>query len=373
MNTMRQKGFSLVELMIAILLAAITAIVVLQVLTSYQNRSNTMAGRNDAEISAAVGLYAVEKDIRMAGAGLTTPQGRLCQQGVNIAWNGAAVSSGAPLLSMRIIDGGAGPDTIQIIRSDSDFGAAPTRLIASMSSPTAQLSVDGKAGLQNGDLVMVGSSDGSKICTLMQLTSAPAANGSGWLLTAGAGVGNYNPADPAATYGANAVSYTVRDNVMNMGTYGVRRYGIVCNSGSTPVATNICDLAAWNPLSTPAPTLAGVTSISPQVVEFQAQYGISALATSDVVTSWVDATGTWAAPTLANQGRIKAVRISIVARGAREGAQVAPASVLLWDDDNGDTVNDDPRNRNFTTAERRFRYQTLTVVIPLINAIWARS
>ena len=36
-------------------------------------------------------------------------------------------------------------------------------------------------------------------------------------------------------------------------------------------------------------------------------------------------------------------------------------------------LNDDPRNRNFTTAEQRFRYQTLTVVIPLINAIWART
>jgi type IV pilus assembly protein PilW len=370
MKRVHQKGFSLVELMIAILLAAITAVVVLNVLTSYQNRSNTMAGRNDAEISAAVGLYALEKDIRMSGAGLTTPQGRMCQQGVNIAWNGVATSDGAPLLQLRIIDGGAGPDAIEIIRSDSDFGAAPTRLIASMASPTAQLSVDGNADLQDGDLVMVGASDGSKICTLMQLTSAPAANGSGWLLTAGAGVGNYNPADPAATY-SSAVSYAVRDNVMNMGTYGLRRYGIVCDGGGVPAATNNCDLAAWNPLAVAAPTLATVTSISPQIIEFQAQYGISATATSDVVTSWVDATGTWAAPTLANQGLIKAVRISIVARGARDGAQVAPASVTLWDDNDGSS--NDPRNRNFTTAERRFRYQTLTVVVPLINAIWAGS
>ncbi len=370
MNSMRQRGFSLVELMIAILLAAITAVVVLNVLTSYQNRSNTMAGRNDAEISVAVGLYALEKEVRMGGAGLTTPQGRLCQQGVNMAWAGATVSDGAPLLPVRIIDGGAGPDMIEIIRSDADFGAAPTRLIANMAGPTAQLSVDGRAGLQNGDLVMVGTSDGSKICTLMQLTSAPAANGTGWLLTAGAGVGNYNPADPAAAY-TTAISYAVRDNVMNMGTYGVRRYGVVCNGGGAPSATNNCDLAAWNPLAVPAPTLAAVTSISPQIVEFQAQYGISANATSDVVTSWVDATGGWAAPTLANQGLIKAVRISVVARGAREGAQVAPASVTLWDDNDGS--NNDPRNRNFTTAEQRFRYQTLTVVIPLVNSIWARS
>jgi type IV pilus assembly protein PilW len=278
------------------------------------------------------------------------------------------VSNGGTLLPVRIIDGGAGPDTIEIIRSDSDFGAAPTRLVATMGSPTAQLSVDGRANLQNGDLIMVGASNGAKVCTLMQLTSAPAVNGSGWLLTAGAGVGSYNPADPTSAY-STAVSYAVRDTVINMGTYGVRRYGVVCDGGGTPAATNNCDLAAWNPLAVPAPTLATVTSISPQVVEFQAQYGV-APAGSENVNEWVDATGaTWAAPTIANQQRIRAVRVAIIARGTREGTQVAPASVVLWDDN--DNSSNDPRSRDFTADERRFRYQTLTVVIPLINAIWA--
>jgi type IV pilus assembly protein PilW len=382
MKHMHQKGFSLVELMIAILLAAITAVVVLQVLTSYQNRANTMTGRNDAQIGAAMGLYSLEKEIRMGGGGLTTATGPLCAVGANIAWDGAIVtanggSNGGPLIPVRIIDGGAGPDAIEIVRSNSDFGAAPTRLIAAMGSPTAQLSVDGRAGLQDGDLVMVGASDGAKLCTLMQLTAAPTANGSGWLFTHGAGVGSYNPADPAALF-TNAVSYDVRDMVVNLGTYGIRRYGIVCDGGGAPAATNNCDLAWWNPLDlggTPVLAAPGLTSISPQIVELQAQYGISAAASSDVITGWVDATAAsgWDAPTALAAAQIKAVRISLIARGAREGDAVAPAAVMLWDDDDGDGVTDDPRNRNFTTAERRFRYQTLTVVIPLINAIWSGS
>ncbi len=374
MKRMHSSGFSLVELMIAILLAAITAVVVLNVLTSYQTRSNTTSGRNDAQIGAAIGMYALEKDIRMGGAGLNTPQGLLCAQGANIAWNDAASYNGATLLSVRIIDGGAGPDSIQVIRSDSDFGAAPTRLIANMASATAQLSVDGSVGLKNGDLVMVGSTDGTKVCTLMQLTADPTANGSGWLLTHAAGVGDYNPADPAVTF-TSPVSYSVRDNVVNMGTYGIRRYGVVCKGGGTPAATNNCDLASWNPLDLGAsPTLAtaGVSSISPQIVDLQAQYGI-APAGSEVINQWVDATAAtgWDNPSLANQLRIKAVRIAIVARGNREGNQVSPASILLWNDDNGDGTNDDPRNRNFTAAEQRFRYQALTSVVPVINALWA--
>jgi type IV pilus assembly protein PilW len=368
MNPSRQRGFSLVELMIAILLAAITGIVVLNVLTSYQSRSNTVSGRNDAEIAVATAMYSLEKEVRMSGAGLTTPRGPLCQAGVNISWDAnPAASNGAPLLPVRIIDGGAGPDAIEIIRSDSDFGAAPTRLIANMTGPTSQISVDGRANLQDGDLVMVGGSDGSKICTLMQMSAAPAANGSGWLLShASGGAAHFNPADPSTTFPGKAQTYAVRDNVVNMGTYGVRRFGIVCTGGGAPAATNNCDLAWWNPLDAAATPVV----LAAQIVELQAQYGV-APANSTVVNQWVDATAAsgWDNPSAADQQRIKAVRVAIVARGAREGNQVAPASVLLWQDDPLDVTT--ARVRAFTTAEQRFRYQALTSVVPLINAIWS--
>jgi type IV pilus assembly protein PilW len=301
----------------------------------------------------------------MAGAGLKAPTGSLCSAGANIAWNGVALSNGAPLLPLRIIDGGAGPDMIQIVRSDSDAGAAPTRLVANMATPNAQLSVDGNLGLRIGDLMLVGATDRPARCTLMQLTAAPAANGSGWLLTHGAGVGNYNPADPAAIF-STAVAYEVRDTVVNLGNYGVRRYGLLCNNGAAPAATNNCDLAFWNALAPAAPTLATATSVSPDIIELQAQYGVSDTAADPTVTAWVDATGGWANPTLADSGRIKAVRLAIVARGNREGQTgAAPASVVLW----GEGTPGE-RTRAFTTAERRYRYQVLSVVIPLINSLW---
>jgi type IV pilus assembly protein PilW len=367
MKRLRHAGFSLVELMIAILLASITAVVVLQVLTSYQARSNTVAGRNDAEISVATGLYAVEKEIRMAGAGLTTASGTFCPKGVNIAWNNTVVSNAATLMPVRIIDGGAGPDAIEIIRSDSDFGAAPSRLIGNMASATAALSVDGNAGLTNGDLMMLGAKDGLKICTLTQLTADPTSLAPGWSLTHAPGTGNYNPADPAVTF-TTAVQYEAVDMVMNMGRYGVRRFGIVCNAGALPIATNTCDLAWWNSLDPTAPTLATVNSLTPQIIELQAQYGISATVASKTVNQWVDATGAWSAPSMADQQRIKAIRISIVARGAREGQALPPTSVLLWQDDPLDPAT--ARTRAFSAGEQRFRYQALTVVIPLINTIW---
>jgi type IV pilus assembly protein PilW len=362
-------GFSLVELMIAILLASITSIVVLQVLTSFQARKATTAGRNDAQIGAAVGIYALEKELRMAGAGLTTPTGQLCAAGVNIFFNGATVADGVPLMPVRVIDGGAGlPDTLEVIRSNSEFGAAPTRLVATMASNTGTLGIDSNAGLTDGDLMMVGASDGSKLCTLMQLTGAPAANGAGWVLTHGSGASDYNPADPTAAF-TNPITYEVRDKVINMGRFGIRRFGVVCSDGAAPAADNNCDLGSYDALAFPAPVMADIASIAPQIIEVQAQYGV-APAGSQTVNDWVDATGgTWAAPSLANQRRIKAVRIALIARGARDGQIVSPASLRLFEADAG--MGTAAVDRALTADEQHFRYQVLSVVVPLINIIWA--
>lgn len=367
----RQRGFSLIELMIAILLASITAVVVLNVLTSYQARSNTLVGRNDAQVGAAVGLYSLEKEIRMAGAGMTMSGGPFCPQGINISYNNVTVANGAVLMPLRIIDGGAGPDQLEMIRSDSDFGAAPARLVQAMASTTGNLGVDNRLGLTTGDLFLVGASNGSKVCTLMQVSATPTQVGSVWTLAHAAGAPNlYNPADPSTTYAGNAIAYDVRDNVLNLGRYGVRRFGILCSDGSTtPAANNNCDLAYWDRLAVAAPALgnADVINVSSQIVQLQAQYGV-ADAGSEVVNAWVDATvaAGWDNPSQANQRRIKAVRISIVARGARDNGSVTPGPLVLWDDPG--TSND--RSMALDADQQRFRYQVLTVVVPLINAIW---
>jgi type IV pilus assembly protein PilW len=361
------RGFSLVELMVAVALAMVTGLVVLQVLSNYQGRKQTTSGRNDAEINAALGMYSLEREVRMAGAGLMTPSGMLCNVGVNIAYNGVTISDAAPLRPIRIVDGGAGPDQIDILRSTSNFGAAPSSVLQLMASATTPVTVDGTIGLTSGDLMLVGAFDGNKVCTLMQMSAAPVINGTSWNLPHASGGGfPYNPADPSVAY-TTAVAYDVRDLVMNLGRQGWRRFAVVCNNGGVPTATNNCDLASYDLLAAPNPvTLAAAQSETPQVIELQAQYGV-ANAGSQTVNAWVDATGgTWAVPTEADQRRIKAIRVAIVARGNLEGGAVTPGPLVLWD-----AGLPSQRVRALSAAEQRYRYQVLTVVIPLINTIWA--
>lgn len=363
----RSRGLSLVELMVAVTISLVTVIVIMQVLTVYESRKRTATYSNDAEISASVGLFMMEREIRMAGAGLTLPSGFACGPGTNIFHDAATFLDGEPRAPLRIVDGGAAPDRIEVFRGNADFGPAPSTIVQNMASPDSLITVSGNLALQAGDLVLVTSPDGSKRCTMMQLSEDPEPTGNAWRIHHDADAQfPYNPADADAAF-TNAVSYEVSDVIVNLGRFGIRAFGVVCNDDGAPAADNSCDLAGWDAIAAPAnPTLADVDSIAPQVVNLQAQYGVAPL-NSQTVNEWVDATGgTWADPTAANQARIKAVRIAIVTRGNLEREMVSPATLVLWDEGQPTEATMD-----LDDEARRYRYKVLRVVIPLINVIWA--
>ena len=361
----KNRGFSIVELMVAVTIAIITGIVVLKVLAVYEARKRTVTVGIDAEVGAAVGLYMVERDVRMAGAGFTTPTGLLCGNGINAQYDGTTISDGGVIPFASITDGGAGPDRIDVMHSDSAFGVAPGTITQTMATPDATIRAEGTLALAKNDLFLAASQDGVKICTLMQMTANPSPVGSNYSLAHSSAGSKYNPVDPAAAF-TNPVSYDVGDAVYNLGTFGMRSFRVICNDGGTPSLTNACVLASSDAIAGPAnPTIAEAETLAAQVVDFQVQYGV-APAGSQTVDSWVDATGNWAAPSAARQRRIKALRIAVVTRGNLEREMVSPASLMLWD-----AGGPDERTIALTDDQRYYRYKVLTVIVPLINMIWA--
>jgi prepilin-type N-terminal cleavage/methylation domain-containing protein len=173
----RNQGFTLVEVMIALVIASITAVIVLNVLISFQSRKQTTAGSNDAAISASLGMYSIEREVRMAGAGYTNALGLACPQGVNIAYNDVAIVNGGQVMPLQIVDGGANPDQISIVRSNAELGVAPATVMTTMASAVANVVVDRNTGFNVNDLLLVTSNDGSVPCTIMQLSGAPTALG----------------------------------------------------------------------------------------------------------------------------------------------------------------------------------------------------
>jgi type IV pilus assembly protein PilW len=357
------RGFTLVELMVALALGLVTALATLNMLSTYLGSERRLTARNDAQINAALALAALQRELRMAGAGLTTPLGRLCASGVNIHF-GNTLSDGSALHGLRIIDGGSGPDRIDVLRSQSDNAGAPLTILQEMASAADAITVDSRFGLNSGDLLLVGSADGLKTCTLTQLTSEPEADGNSWRLLRTSS-SSFNPATPASAF-TNPMIYGPQDVIVSLGPQGPWRFDIVCNDFGLPSASNRCDLVGYPIYAIPSPLdIESVESYASQVVDLQAQYGIAPVG-SATVSDWIDATGSWESPSVTDERRIRAVRIAIVARDAEPGAAGTTPQIRYWTN-----VDGSQQTRTLTGEASRYRYHVLSAVIPLINVAWS--
>jgi type IV pilus assembly protein PilW len=339
----------------------------------------------------------------MAGTSASPFNGnQFCPLGVNIYHGGSVVSAplGAPVPSdggilapVRIIDGGAGPDDIVIARSDAEFSAlvSTVRAGVDLSGPHV-LKVDSNLGYETpGQLFLVGAENGSKVCTLFQLSAAPVKVGNEWDLRFDAGAAYpYNPANPDVAFNILATYYGAGDKIVNLGfspapptsnltayrSFMYRRYGV-----------KLCDdqpqLTMVDPSETAAPySCANTETLVDQIVDLQAQYGI-APSGSLTVSQWVAPTGAWAANTLtaAQINQIKAVRIAVVSRSRqfiRNDASctedpVGSADIDLWD--KLKAGDDAPSKFTFPVGGdgcQHYRYKIFTTVVPLKNPIWSR-
>jgi type IV pilus assembly protein PilW len=170
--------------------------------------------------------------------------------------------------------------------------------------------------------------------------------------------------------------------VMRMGTaFEQQGFAIYCN---TLVQYNAFSVT---PSCTTAPLAFGanVNALATEMVLMQAQYGISNTASSNVVSAWVSATGTWAAPAAADVQRIKAVRVVLVSRSKEPDSDTVTQAACT---NGAGVVNTGPCNFEDASAPvidlsglpvpgsrswRQYRYRVQQAVIPLRNVIWSNG
>ena len=120
--------------------------------------------------------------------------------------------------------------------------------------------------------------------------------------------------------------------------------------------------------------------IASEIVNLQAQYGVSLAAADNQVANWVDATGAWAAPSVADRKRIKAIRIAVFARSnllerdpvpasaaCSSLTDPAPTGVCAWAGSNADPAPSVDLSNNADST--RYRYRVFETIIPLRNII----
>jgi type IV pilus assembly protein PilW len=331
--TKRQVGFSLVELMVGLTIGLIMLGVILQSMSVFEAQNRTTTGTAEAQTNGAIGLYILSRELQQAGYGLSSSL-------TNSPLTCTTAGMTSTLTPITISDGTgvSGSDTMTV-----RYGTAPAGGVAS------------EIGAVSGSNVVLATNFGCQVGDAVIMTNGTACAQTTVTALVGA----------TTLTLASAGSALVGSKLACVGTWNTVTFSIDANGNLVRTLNGVA-----------SPILAGIVNI-------QAQYGISATAKSNVVTQWVDAAGGWAAPSVADRNRIKAVRVAIVGRSDKQettdvsqvcSSQTAasPTGVCAWEGTNASPAPQiDLGTANADWA--RYRYRVFENTVPLRNVIWSKD
>ena len=397
-----QRGMTLIELMVAMVLGLVTTLIVAQVMINADSQNRTTTSGSDAQINGATALYMLSQTIQSAGYGLIGHSG---DRGCPINWPGApnaAVNGVLRLLPVEIITPAAeagkavGERNIIIRTFSSGAGgySAPRGLDANTTNASNGFIVGSTLGLAANTVMMAARRDWSGNTPSCLIFSAGVVNEANRKIT-----------PTAESLGADADAatpdggFTDDDtSLVNLGTWpDLREYQL-------DTATNVLRMRRFDRTS-----LDWVTEeVARGIVRMVAYYGID-----DNSDGAVDRyTPTAPNDGAAGWGRVINLRLAIVARSDRverpenidgqvryatstplqwivgtAGTIVGAASCTETEDEDGTVVGSvqqclsislgaaQAANNGVLAADpddwRNYRYKLFDTVIPLRNQVWS--
>lgn len=342
-----QAGFTLVEIMVGLVIGMLATIVIIQVLSVFETQKRSTTGTADAQTNGSIALYSISREMQNAGYPLM-PAASSALECTTVTYGATGISSISPV---TITDGGGtASDSITIRYGTTRGGGVPSPIgaapVGSVVTLGTAVSPGSNFGCAVNDVSLITNSTTCALSTVTALSSG---------------------VTPPTVTLQNVTAAAAGANFACLGTWNEIVYSV--SSGSLQRA--------------------GVNSVA-DIVNIQAQYGISAsgLANTNAlfnqVTQWVDATGgTWAAPSVANRNRIKAIRIAIVARNAKmepttvttacsSTTSSAPTGLCAW----AGSVASPAPSIDLSVSDgswARYRYRVFETIIPLRNMFWSKD
>ena len=380
MRSAAQLGLSLVELMVAMVIGLIVMIVVYQMFVASEGTRRTAIAGNDAQMSAAIAMSALQDEIRNAGYGLNSaalldcrpPPGALgAVQAYDARFGGSAFTF--PLVPVTIAQGadnnalgvGKDPDQITVVYSDLPYPTVPATLQAGMISGTADILVTSRYGVTPGNVLIV--AEPGRGCAMVEVTGTPTTPPSATIkATVRHGVAQYTD--------QGGVTRTVRFNGpagIPVFTTKAQTYNFGTNPSIVTFSVQNNQLMMSNLLGTANQALVD------GVVSLQAEYGVGVDTTvpTDGFADIFDPNngqGAWQRVAPANPGLVVAVRLAVLTRGnlmeAKDkgtglcNATSAASPELVWAGGAFDVTG--------TVDWDCYRYKKFEMVVPLRNMIW---
>lgn len=169
------KGFSLVEIMVALVIGMLGIMVMMQVFAVSEGQKRTTTGGNDAQTNGLVALQALEREARTAGYGFATLAiNTICPAGVSMSASGTDYTLNLAPLAINaagIPAGDANTSTISVAYGSSGVwsdGIGFDQVSAMV------YKLQGRFGFNLGDLVLATPTVAGPACTLSEVVGLPA-------------------------------------------------------------------------------------------------------------------------------------------------------------------------------------------------------
>ncbi|MDQ5896936.1 MAG: type pilus assembly protein PilW [Pseudomonadota bacterium] len=385
----RARGVTLIELMIGMVIGLLVVLVISQTALLFENRKRAITSGSDAQVSGALALMTMQRELQDSGYGLADGGAIGCPVRAHHSSMAAGALLRFTLAPAVITDGAAGaPDRIAIVLSKPTNAAVPLRVISDHTRDASAFSVNTGSGLglSQGDLMLAVpatvpdpqalASSETSWCSVFNLSATPATD-STTLVHASDANGPWNP-DAASTVlfpgtTSTSVAYGTGSVLLNLGTLTRRTYcisglGDDCDSGGSPlVPLNLRQISFSSSTAKES-----VEDLYPQVVQLQAVYGIDSSGNDRIVDQW-----TATAPTTAAGWRqVIAVRIAVATRSVQDerrpdlnSTQVVTSELPVWHPD-GSTAESLRVDLTVGSQWQNYRYRVYEMVVPLRNMLW---
>jgi type IV pilus assembly protein PilW len=360
----RQRGVTLVEMMIGMLVGMLAVLVISQVLVASEGQKRTTTGGADAQVNGALALYQLQRDVEHAGYGITSSPNIIgCP--ISAQFNGATPTGFATTLAPVVITPqasrptGSVGDSIRILASSSNTVSVPTRVITpNYIAGGNTFNVRSTVGFNQGDLALVAIDDANP-CWVFQINGAPTATSL--------------PRTDSATWNATgtpSINYNDGAVMLNLGTLVDNRYEI---------NNEIFEVSSFD-VATPGTRI--TRQLQPDIVQLRAFYGRDSSAGTGT-DGIVDVFDTTTPTTNAAWQKLLSVRVIAVARSSTYEKDIVTTANPRW------SVGTSPTVTGATTCAagacieldvgagaagdvpaKHYRYKVFETVIPLRNMLW---
>ena len=351
-NKAGSRGFSLVEIMVAMVIGMLGILIMMQVFSVAEGQKRSTTGSGDAQSNGAMAIYSLQRDIRQAGFGFNALNALGCQLTIPAPVTHALTQLAPVVINPPTTDvpaGDANTDTLLVTYARS-LGAPEGDAITMVSG--SQLGVLSAANFSVNDRVVAAPAAPTAGCALT-LTTVSAVTPPTITVASATGA-----AEEGALFNFGAapgiLAYAIRGGNLTVCDYTTANCATACTAGNTNCNAN------WTPIAS-------------NIVSLRAQYGRDTSTPMDGIDTWDQTTP--AQPSPANQevfaclwARASAVEIAVVARNSQVDKDTVTAVAPTWNGSGGAPIDLSGR-----ANWQNYRYKVFETIVPLRNLPWMAS